>query len=144
MSVEKYIKAFLARLTLWASPSAAPSVLALSLTEAFLAATLLGVLGACQTPTFRRCHTFILNGQPGRGGGEEERLAYTAAAAVLSILIRTEVLRDHKWQCDTYLRNTHVISEGRCTYPACGDPVLCCPRHAFQAVLPFGQEHAQV
>ena len=61
MSVEKYMKAFLARLTLWASPSAAASVLAVSLAEAFLAATLLGVLGACQTPTFPSCHMVVVD-----------------------------------------------------------------------------------
>ena len=60
MSVEKYMKAFLARLTLWASPSAAPSVLAVSLTEAFLAATLLGALDACQTPILHRCHMDVV------------------------------------------------------------------------------------
>lgn len=52
MSVEKYMKAFLARLTLWASPSAAASV---------LAATLLGVFGACQTPTFPSCHMVVVD-----------------------------------------------------------------------------------
>ena len=54
------MKAFLARLTLWASPSAAASVLAVSLTEAFLAATLLGVFGACQTPRFPSCHVIVV------------------------------------------------------------------------------------
>ena len=60
MSVEKYMKAFLARLTFGALSSAAISILTVSLTEAFLAATLLGSLGACQAPIPSRCHLVVV------------------------------------------------------------------------------------